>query len=109
IVAYGQTANQMFQYMFAHVLGWRSGAQATIRGPALPEWGLAEGEGFEDAGVAVDLFGHVQPLDQLVGLLQCGQRVHVRIRGVSTRMAYYTPHLRAIRGLFQPVVPRAKG
>src|SRR5690606_25555023 len=50
-----------------------------------------------------------QPLDQLVGLLQCGQRVHVRIRGVSTRMAYYTPHLRAIRGLFQPVVPRAKG
>lgn len=101
ITPYGNVGNQLFQYMLALAIKFRSNAPVHISGLEIPEFGI-KNKGVNEQLLCIDIKSHVLPLDDIVNFIKNVQNIDVNLKCLSTRMSYYAQHLPEFRRYLKP-------
>lgn len=96
ITAYGNIGNQLFQYMLALAIKFRTGVPVLITGLDIPSFGIKSTK-VRDEGFSIEIKNHAPPLEAIVSLVKEVRHIDVNIRCLSTRMSYYSKHLSEYR------------
>lgn len=92
ITPYGNVGNQLFQYMLALAIKFRTGVPVIITGLNIPSFGI-HSKKVRDEGFCVEIKNHVPPLESIVSLVKNVLNIDVNIKCLSTRMSFYSKHL----------------
>ncbi|MCU6665593.1 hypothetical protein [Silvania hatchlandensis] len=96
ITPYGNIGNQLFQYMLALAIKFRTGVPVLITGLDIPSFGIKSTK-VRDEALCLDIKNHTPPLDAIVELVKDVKNIDVNIKCLSTRMCYYSRHLTEFR------------
>lgn len=96
ITPYGNIGNQLFQYMLALSIKFRTGVPILITGLDIPSFSI-ESTRARDESFCIEIKGHTPPLDAIVKLVKEVQHIDIKIQCLSSRMTYYSRHLAEYR------------
>lgn len=109
ITPYGNVGNQLFQYMLALAIKFRSGVPIFISGLDIPSFGINKKAESRNETFSVEIKSHIVPLNTMSTLVKETRHIEINLKFLSTRMAYYAPHLSMYRRLIKPVRTHQKG
>lgn len=101
ITPYGNIGNQLFQYMFALAIKFRSNAPVIISGLDIQEFGI-KNNNTNDQSLNLDIKSHIVPLDNLVKFIEKTENIDINLKCLSTRMSYYSKHHQEYKKLLKP-------
>ncbi len=92
ITPYGNIGNQLFQYMLALAIKFRTEVPIIITGLNIPSFGIKSRQ-VVDQAFSVEIKGHTPPLESIVRLVKDVPHIDVNLKCLSTRMSFYSQHL----------------
>lgn len=101
ITPYGNVGNQLFQYMLALAIKFRTNVPVQISGLDIPSFAIKNTK-VSDQAFSMDIKSHVLPLESIVTLVKNVQNIDINLKCLSTRMSYYSQHLPEYRRYLKP-------
>lgn len=101
ITPYGNVGNQLFQYMLALAIKFRSGVPVLITGLNIPAFGIKSKQVSEQA-LSVEIKNHTPPLESIAKLVKDVPHIDINLKCLSTRMSFYSQHLTDYRQYLKP-------
>ncbi|HCP1642368.1 TPA: hypothetical protein OCY45_003321, partial [Escherichia coli] len=93
--------NQLFQYMLALAIKFRSGVPIVITGLDIPSFGINKVKDNREETFGIEIKSHIVPLNTLSNLVKETRHIEIKLSFLSSRMAYYTPHIAAYKKLIK--------